>query len=100
MTKSGTVDVVLLLLTLCAVLSLSVTNSVLVTWVALEWLAFICLLSFVSPKISLITSFMNSAVTGIFGDDRRYWLWLTAIALNLIAIVEIFPFLFGYADGP
>ncbi|WP_157953851.1 hypothetical protein [Microbulbifer sp. A4B17] len=95
MTKSETVDVALLLLSVSAVLSLSVTNSVLVTWVALEWLAFICLLSFVSPKISLITGFLNSAVTGILGEESRYWLWILAIALNLIAIVETFPFLFS-----
>ncbi|WP_444926441.1 hypothetical protein ACJJI4_21710 [Microbulbifer sp. TRSA002] len=95
MTKSGTVDVLLLLLSVSAVLSLSVTNSVLVTWVALEWLAFICLLAFISPKISLVTGFLNSAVTGIFGDKSRYWLWILAIVLNLIAIVETFPFLFS-----
>ncbi|MCO1334849.1 hypothetical protein MO867_10905 [Microbulbifer sp. OS29] len=95
MTKAETVDVVLLLLTLCAVLSLSVVKSVAMTWVALEWLALICLLSFVSPKISLVTSFLNSTVTGILWPESRHWLWVLAITLNLIAIAETFPFVFG-----
>ncbi|WP_143729685.1 hypothetical protein [Microbulbifer sp. GL-2] len=90
MTKSGVLEVVLLGLTLCAAMTLSMTQSPLVTWIALEWLAFICLLSFLSPRISMITRFLSNTVSRLLWPESRHWLWMVAIALNLIALVETY----------
>ncbi|GAB2890705.1 hypothetical protein ACCI51_03320 [Microbulbifer echini] len=88
MKRSGILEVILLGLTLCAVISLSIAHSLMVTWIALEWLAFLCALSFVLPKASLITNFLSRTVSQALWPESRYWLWVLAIALNLIAIAE------------
>ncbi|WP_444920722.1 hypothetical protein ACJJID_18455 [Microbulbifer sp. CnH-101-G] len=88
MKRSGTLEVILLGLTLCAVISLSIAHTLLVTWVALEWLAFLCLLSFALPKVTLITSFLDRTISQALWPESRHWLWILAIALNLIAVVE------------
>ncbi|GAA5443566.1 hypothetical protein Misp06_01743 [Microbulbifer sp. NBRC 101763] len=74
MTKSGNLEVVLLGLTLCAVMALSMAQNLWTTWLALEWLAFICLLSFYFPKMSMITDFLSNTVTRSLWPESRQWL--------------------------
>ncbi len=82
------VDVALLGVTLAAAVSLFFVQDLFLLWLALEWLALVCLLSFFAPNLSLATSYVSSFVPKIFWPESKHWLWGLAIAFNFMGVVE------------